>query len=85
MKKFTHIVQSPEGLHARSAMLLAQQTKNMSSQIFVSCNGKTAKVKNMMAVLALRAFHGTELFFCVEGPKEEEDAKKLEEFCKKMV
>ena len=85
MTQFNYIIKSPEGIHARPAMLLMQEAKRMSSKISVLYNGKKANAKNVMSLMTLRAFQDAEVTFELEGPDEKDEAEKLREFCEKTV
>lgn len=85
MTQFKYIIKSPEGIHARPAMLLMQEAKRMSSRISVLYNGKTANAKNVMSLMTLRAFQDAEVIFQLDGSDEKEEAEKLRDFCEKTL
>ena len=85
MKQFDHVVQSPEGIHARPAMQLAGFAKSLSGKVTVSCGGRTVSAKNLIQLLTLHAGRGAEVTFTVEGPEEIKETERLREFCRKNV
>lgn len=81
MKQFDYVVQSPVGIHARPAMLLAQKARTFTSIVRIEYNGKYANAKNMAELLLLGVFQAAKVTFIVEGEKEEEEVQQLKEFC----
>ncbi len=77
MKEFHCIVESPIGIHARPAALLAQLCVSLSSSVTIFCNGKEASGNNVLEILSLKAKKGDRLRITVEGSKEEEDLEKV--------
>ncbi len=82
MKQFDFIVQSPVGIHARPAMLLAQKAKCYQEQINVKKGEKVVNAKNIVSLLMLNAHQGDLVTFEIEGEDEESAALELEQFCK---
>ncbi len=81
MQRFNHVLEAPEGIHARPAMALANMARSLGSRVIVVHGERKANAKNVPALLTLRAFQGDEVVFMIEGKNEIEDAKKLQEFC----
>lgn len=81
MKRFDYILEAAEGIHARPAMALSKQAKDLKSQITVIHGERRANAKNMPALLTLRAFQGDTVTFLIEGETEEQDAEILKNFC----
>lgn len=79
MKEFRCVVESPLGIHARPAALLAQLCVNIRSTVRIVCNGKEANGNNVLEILSLAAKKGDVLDIFVEGPNEEEDLEKIRE------
>ncbi|MBR0473728.1 MAG: HPr family phosphocarrier protein [Erysipelotrichaceae bacterium] len=77
MKEFRCVVESPLGIHARPAALLAQLCVNIRSTVRIVCNGKEANGNNVLEILSLAAKKGDVLDIFVEGPNEEEDLEKI--------
>lgn len=70
MESMIYEVQSPLGIHARPAALLAQGCVNLASQITIHCEGKTASGSNVLQILALHAKKGSMLEITAEGGDE---------------
>ena len=85
MQQFDHIVQSPEGIHAKPAMMLAALAKSIRSRVTVSYDGKKADARNIMALFTLKANQGAKVTFTVNGHHEIEDLELLKDFCKKNI
>lgn len=85
MKEFRCVVESPIGIHARPAALLAQACVNMKSSVTIYCNGKTASGNDVLQILALGAKKGDVLEFKVEGISEEKDIETIKELMKEEV
>lgn len=79
MKEFRCVVESPLGIHARPAALLAQLCVNIRSTVRIVCNGKEANGNNVLEILSLAAKKGDVLDIFVEGSNEEEDLEKIRE------
>lgn len=71
MTTMTFEVQNALGMHARPAAFLAQACVNLSSQITVKCDGRTASGSNVLEILALRAVKGSVLEISAEGGDEQ--------------
>lgn len=81
MEQFDFIVQTPVGIHARPAMLLAKEASRFRSSIQIQNGAMKANAKNMASMLTLRAYQGDKVLFLIEGEDEKEAAKALQEFC----
>ncbi len=81
MEQFDFIVQTPVGIHARPAMLLAKEASRFRSRIQIQNGAMKANAKNMASMLTLRAYQGDKVLFLIEGEDEKEAAKALQEFC----
>ena len=82
MVSFKYTITDEVGIHARPASLLVKEAKSYEDAISISCNGKTADPKKLMALLALGAKQGVEVTVEVTGDTEAETAAKLEEYFK---
>ncbi len=78
MKSFVHIINDPEGLHARSCVVIVHEASKWSSTVVVSCNDLEADAKRMAPLLALKAVRGDSLVVSCDGPDEVEAASALE-------
>ena len=81
MEQFDFVVANPVGIHARPAMLLAQEACRFQSRIQVEYGGRKANGKNMASLLTLRADQGAKVSFLIEGKDEEGAANCLSDFC----
>lgn len=77
MKTLTYTVNSPMGIHARPATLIAQTCVDLRSQITIKKGAETADASNVLAILALHAMKGTELEFIAEGGDEDNALEKI--------
>ena len=85
MQRFEYIVQAPEGIHAKPAMMLMKFANSISAQITVSYNGRSANARNIMALFRLGARQGAKVTFTVEGDDESEAIESLKDFCKRNI
>ena len=82
MKSFNYVITDEVGIHARPAGQLAKEVKALSSKVTIEANGKSAEATKLMMVMALGVKKGAEVTVKVEGPDEEADVAKVEEFFK---
>ncbi len=82
MVSFKYTITDEVGIHARPASLLVKEAKNFEDVITISCNGKSADPKKLMALLGLGAKQGQEVLVEVTGDNEAETSVKLEEYFK---
>ncbi|MBQ9783595.1 MAG: HPr family phosphocarrier protein [Clostridia bacterium] len=85
MEAFDYTIQDPVGLHARPAGLLVRKAQEFSSDITLSCNGKSANLKKLLAVMGLGVRQGDTVTVTVEGAQEKEHADALHSFFKEHV
>ncbi len=78
MQRFEVTVSDPVGIHARPAGMLVKEAQKLSSDIEVTCRGKTVDLKKLLAVMSLGAKCGDTLTVSVSGDSELADAEKLE-------
>ncbi|MCD7916961.1 MAG: HPr family phosphocarrier protein [Clostridiales bacterium] len=72
MKQFTHIVQTPHGLHARPAGLLAKQAKTYADTVITLTKGdKTVRAGQLLRVLNLGIQCGDAITVTAEGAEED--------------
>lgn len=77
MQNFEVVVSDPVGIHARPAGMLVKEAQKLSSDIVITCKGKTADAKKLLAVMSLCAKGGDTLSVSVEGENEINDAEKI--------
>ncbi len=85
MTEFRCIVESPLGIHARPAALLAQLCVSLKSTVRIKCNGKEASGNNVLEILGLSAKKGDVLDIIVEGGDEAGDIEKIKEIIAEEV
>ena len=85
MKTFDYTITDELGIHARPAGELVKITKQYASTIKLDCNGKSADAKRLIAVRSLGAKQGHKVTVTVDGGDENDAAKALEEFFKKVL
>ncbi|MDD4371058.1 MAG: HPr family phosphocarrier protein [Anaerostipes sp.] len=85
MKSFDYVLKMKEGLHAKPAMMLSKLAMTLKGSIVVRKRNMKANAKNMSALLTLRAYQGEEVIFEVTGENEDEDIKKIKEFCERNL
>ncbi len=79
MRKITHEVTGPLGIHARPATLIAQACTEFKSSVRIECNGAVASGNNVIQILALHAAKGSRLDITIEGTDEDAVVEKLTE------
>ena len=77
MQNFEVVVSDPVGIHARPAGMLVKEAQKLSSDIVITCKGKTADAKKLLEVMSLCAKGGDTLSVSVEGENEINDAEKI--------
>ena len=77
MKTISYTVTNPTGIHARPAAFLAQTCVDLSSQITIRCNGKTANGNNVLQILSLKARQGDLLEITATGGDEEASLNRI--------
>ena len=77
MQNFEVTVSDPIGIHARPAGIIVKEAQKLSSDITLSCKGKTVDMKRLIAVMSLGAKRGDVLEVCVSGEDEISDTEKL--------
>ena len=80
MKTFDYVITDEIGIHARPAGMLVKEAKETGAEGTVSCNGKRADAKKLMALMGLGVKHGDTITVTVEGDCEEEAAERLQTF-----
>lgn len=82
MTTFQYTITDEVGIHARPAGLLVKEAKQYDASITLECNGKSADVKKLMALMALGVKQGDTVTVSVDGGDEASVATKLEGFFK---
>ena len=77
MLEYRCIVETPLGIHARPAALMAQLCVGLTSSVTFLANGKQAAGSNVLQLLNLNARKGDSITVRVEGPDEEADLEKV--------
>ena len=80
MKEFKHVIQDPQGLHARPAGMLVKACAGYASSVTVTAPTGKADAKRLMAVMRLAAKQGMELTVTVDGADEDKAASELQAF-----
>ncbi len=80
MQKFEYVITDEIGIHARPAGLLAKCAKQFESDVTITCNGKSASAKALMAVMALGVGNGATVSITVEGTDEAEASAAIKKF-----
>lgn len=71
MKQITYVVDSPLGIHARPAALLAQTCVKYQASVKFEANGRSADGPNVLQLLALKAAMGDTITITAEGAEED--------------
>ncbi|MBO6260951.1 MAG: HPr family phosphocarrier protein [Lachnospiraceae bacterium] len=82
MKSFNYVITDEVGIHARPAGQLAKMVKELTSKVTIEANGKSAEATKLMMVMALGVKKDAEVTVKVEGPDEDADVVKVEDFFK---
>ena len=83
MKQFSYIITDELGIHARPAGVLAKVARNYAdTEITVDCNGKKAKVTQLLKLMSLGVKQGSTVTIAAEGPDEEEAIAAMDDFFK---
>jgi len=78
MVAFDYTIKDAMGLHARPVGIMAREAAAYkTTNVTISCGGKTADGKRMFAVLGLQVNQGDTITVTVEGEKEQELAEKI--------
>lgn len=85
MKEFKYTITDEIGIHARPAGMLVKAVADFKEEITLSCKGKSADARRLMALMAMGVKHGDEVTVQVSGEKEEETAAFLESFLKENL
>lgn len=75
-------ITAPNGLHTRPATQFVKEAKSFSSEITLSCNGKSAIAKSLFKLQTLGLTQGTVVTISAEG---EDEQKAVEHLVKLMA
>ena len=79
MKEYKCYIDSPLGLHARPAALIAKLCVNLKSNVTIINNDKEVSGNDVLGILSLNAKKDDQIIIKVEGKDEEEDLEKIKE------
>lgn len=77
MVAFTHVISSPQGLHARPVAQICRVALDHVSDITLTVGDTVARASDMIALMALDARRGDTVEVLVEGADEQEAAEML--------
>lgn len=77
MIQFSHVINDPQGLHARPIASIAAALASVGSSVELELNGRTADARDLLGMLGLEARGGDELLVTVEGADEQQAAELL--------
>ena len=78
MKEFTHVIQDPYGLHARTISRLIREAGRFSSQVMVSKGARTVRLPQMLEMMSLKAKRGDRIHVQISGEDETQACAALE-------
>lgn len=79
MKKFSHVIEAPQGLHARTAGKIAAAAMDCRSSVLVGFQGKKAQARDLIGLMGLYAARGDRLEVEISGEDEEDACRKMME------
>lgn len=85
METFHYTIQDPAGLHARPAGLLVRKAQESEHDIAISCHGKSADLKKLLAVMGLGIRQGDTVTVTVSGENAVQRAADLRLFFENTV
>lgn len=77
MIKLTHVLNDPQGLHARPIATIASKLASCHSDVEIRLGERTASARDLVGMLGLDARGGDELHITVIGDDEEQTADIL--------
>ena len=80
MARFEYRITDPNGLHARPAGLLVKKAQGYPNEIVIECNGRSAEMKRLLAVMGLGIRCGDTVTVSVGGENGSEIAAELKRF-----
>ena len=89
MQSFDHTLRSEGGLHARPAGMLVHAAKEFDSDVLIRKLGadgaKEADGKRLISIMSLGARRGDTITFFINGPDEENAARRIREVCRENI
>ena len=85
MVSFKFVVNDKMGLHARPAGLLVKEAAKCTGKVTIRKGEKTGDAKRIFNVMGLSIKADEEVEITVEGDKEKEEAKALQDFIKENI
>ena len=82
MKQFDYTITDEFGIHARPGGELVKVAKGFTSSIKISCNGKEADAKRLIAGMSLGAKQGNTVSVTAAGADEDAAIEKISSFLK---
>ncbi|MBE6546544.1 MAG: HPr family phosphocarrier protein [Ruminococcaceae bacterium] len=67
METFEYTIQDPVGLHARPAGMLVRKAQEFEAEIMLTCQGRSANLKKLLAVMGLGVRYGDTVTVSVDG------------------
>ncbi len=80
MQTFMYTIKVPVGLHARHAGLLVKEVSKYGSAVTVTCGGRSADGRRILALMGLGVHQGDVIRLDVEGADEREAALGIKMF-----
>ena len=80
MKEYVHVINNPNGIHARPAGLFVQKMQNFKSTVTVKRDEQSADGKKLIALMKLRAKFGQTILVIAEGEDEDTAIEAAREF-----
>ena len=79
MRRLTHVVTVPQGLHAQPAVLLATKAGEFACNVELHAGGRSCDAKDVFAVLRLNVASGQRIELTCSGADEDAAADALGE------
>lgn len=80
MEIFEYTITDPNGLHARPAGLLVRKAQEFDCEITLTCHGKSANLKKLLAIMGLGVRCGDTVTVRAEGAESASCAAALRHF-----
>lgn len=85
MKSFNYVITDEIGLHARPAGMLVKESAKYESKIMITCEGRSAEARRLIAIMRLGVKQGQEVTVSAEGPDEDKAIADMEVFFKENL
>ena len=84
---FSHIVNATNGLHARPAGMLVNQTRQCASAVTIThpSSGKSADAKRLVSVMGLGVKEGDEITLSLIGDHAKREGEALKQYLKEHL